>query len=138
MSARPQGEKEIFHAARQQPTPEARRAYLDAACAGDEGLCRRVEELRVQLGFILESNDKNTVFWIERRGERRSTRGGQHNVFLQATPITVADILRQVLFDNLETVVLTSATLAVAGEFQYIRYRLGIQHARDVCMVHQG
>ena len=34
-------------------------------------LCRRIEELRVQLGFILESNQKNTVFWIERRGERR-------------------------------------------------------------------
>lgn len=91
-------------------------------------LCRRVEELRVQLGFLLEGQEQNTVFWIE----RRDGRGAQHNVFLQATPITVADILRQVLFDNLETAVLTSATLAVAGEFQYIRDRLGIQHAREL------
>jgi len=95
-------------------------------------LCRRVEELRVQLGFILESNAKNTVFWIERRGERRGTRGGQHNVFLQATPITVSDILRQTLFDHLETAVLTSATLAVGGGFDYIRGRLGIEHAREL------
>jgi len=91
-------------------------------------LCRRVEELRMQLGFLLEGQERNTVFWIERRGGR----GAQHNVFLQATPIAVADILRQVLFDNLETVVLTSATLAVGGEFQYIRDRLGIEHAREL------
>ena len=82
----------------------------------------------MQLGFLLEGQERNTVFWIERRGGR----GAQHNVFLQATPIAVADILRQVLFDNLETVVLTSATLAVGGEFQYIRDRLGIEHAREL------
>jgi ATP-dependent DNA helicase DinG len=92
-------------------------------------MARRVEELRVQLGFILEAQERNTVFWIDRRGERR---GGQHNVFLQATPITVSDILRNTLFEHLECAVLTSATLAVAGGFQYIRDRLGIQNAREL------
>jgi ATP-dependent DNA helicase DinG len=91
-------------------------------------LSRRVEEVRVQLGFILESNQRNTVFWIE----RRSGRGPQHNVFLQATPITVSDILRTTLFENLETAVLTSATLAVAGSFEYMRNRIGIEHAREL------
>jgi ATP-dependent DNA helicase DinG len=106
-------------------------------------MSRRVDELKVNLGFILEQQDRNTVFWIERRGERRpnaprsgagdSGRGyGQHNVFLQATPITVSDILRSVLFEHLESAVLTSATLAVAGGFEYIRNRLGIQHAREL------
>ncbi len=92
-------------------------------------MARRVEELRVQLGFILEEQSRNTVFWIDRRGDRR---GGQHNVFLQATPINVAEILRTTLFEHLETAVLTSATLAVAGGFEYIRNRLGIQHAREL------
>ncbi len=94
-------------------------------------MSRRVEELRVQLGFILEAQERNTVFWIDRRRERRG-HGGQHNVFLQATPITVADILRDTLFEHLESAVLTSATLAVAGGFEYIRTRLGIQHAREL------
>src|SRR5271169_417416 len=89
-------------------------------------LARRVEEVRVQLGFILESKARNTVFWIE----RRTGRGAQQNVFLQATPITVSDILRSTLFEHLESAVLTSATLAVAGGFEYIRNRLGVQHAR--------
>ena len=38
-------------------------------------LARRVEELRVQLGFILEAKDRNTVFWIDRRGERAQPGG---------------------------------------------------------------
>ena len=94
-------------------------------------MSRRVDELRMQLGFILEAQERNTVFWIERRGERRG-HSGQHNVFLKATPIAVGDILRNTLFEHLESAVLTSATLAVAGGFDYIRNRLGIQHAREL------
>jgi len=94
-------------------------------------LLRRIDELRVQLGFVMESNQKNTVFWIERR-VARGGRGGQQNVFLQATPISVSDILKQTLFDHLETAVLTSATLAVGGGFDYIRGRVGLEHAREM------
>jgi ATP-dependent DNA helicase DinG len=94
---------------------------------------RRADELRVQLGFLMESEDKNTVFWIERRGSRGMSRHKQ-NVFLQATPIDVAPILKNCLFDNLECAVLTSATLAVGGGFEYIKQRLGVEHAREVVL----
>ncbi len=116
---------------------------------------RRAQEIQVQLGFAMESDDRNTVFWIERRGGRGSAREGhgfsraerQHpgkgasapggnargrqNVFLQATPIDVGPILRECLWSKLECAVLTSATLAVGGEFEYIRQRLGLEHARE-------
>jgi ATP-dependent DNA helicase DinG len=95
-------------------------------------LLRRIEELRVQLGFVMESRQKNTVFWIERRGERRGGKSGQQNVFVQATPISVADILKQTLFENLDTAILTSATLAVSGGFEYTRGRVGLEHAREM------
>ena len=100
-------------------------------------LVRRTEELRAHLGFVLESEDSNTVFWIERRGGRgRSTDAirERQNVFLQATPIDVAPILQQCLFSQLECAVLTSATLAVGGGFDYIRGRLGVEHAREVIL----
>jgi len=92
---------------------------------------RRAQELQVQFGFLMESEDRNTVFWIERRGfrGRESTR-----VFLQATPIDVAPILKTCLFDNLECAVLTSATLAVGGGFEYFRRRLGLEHARELVL----
>ena len=94
---------------------------------------RRAQELQVQLGFLLESEEPNTVFWIERRGHRGA---GAHarersNVFLQATPIDVAPILKTCLFDKLECAVLTSATLAVGGGFEYMRQRLGLEYARE-------
>jgi ATP-dependent DNA helicase DinG len=105
-------------------------------------LIRRVNEIAVQLSFIMESEDRNTVFWIERRGggrssnargrkQERSTFGRQH-VFLQATPIDVSAILRNVLFERLDTAVLTSATLAVGGGFEYVKRRLGLDNAREL------
>jgi ATP-dependent DNA helicase DinG len=107
---------------------------------------RRAQELQVQLAFAMESDDRNTVFWIERRGGRgktnsqrrprdsdksRDTFQGRQNVFLQATPIDVGPILRECLWSKLECAVLTSATLAVGGGFEYIRQRLGLEHARE-------
>jgi ATP-dependent DNA helicase DinG len=107
---------------------------------------RRAQELQVQLGFAMESDDRNTVFWIERRGGRGRTNSsqnnrdaektkegfpGRQNVFLQATPIDVGPILRECLWSKLECAVLTSATLAVGGGFEYIRQRLGLEHARE-------
>jgi ATP-dependent DNA helicase DinG len=95
---------------------------------------RRTEELRAQLGFVMESEDCNTVFWIERRGSDTAYRRneGRQNVFLQATPIDVSQILREYLFSKYDTAVLTSATLAVSGGFEYIRKRLGFEHAREL------
>jgi ATP-dependent DNA helicase DinG len=103
---------------------------------------RRAQEIQVQLQFAMESEDRNTVFWIERRGGRFGSRGGasksgetpgrgRQNVFLQATPIDVGPILRPCLWSKLECAVLTSATLAVGGGFEYIRQRLGMEHARE-------
>lgn len=101
------------------------------------GFARRAQELQTQLAFIMQSQDKNTVFWIERRGESRKLRSGQAHVLLQATPIDVSQILKQTLFENVNTAVLTSATLAVAatpeqGSFEYIRGRVGLEHAREL------
>ncbi|MBV8051080.1 MAG: ATP-dependent DNA helicase, partial [Acidobacteriaceae bacterium] len=91
---------------------------------------RRTRELQVQLGFVMESEDPNTVFWIERRRSGR----GKANILLQATPIDVAPILKMCLFDKLECAVLTSATLAVGGGFDYMRKRLGLDYARELVL----
>ncbi len=104
---------------------------------------RRAKQLDFQLGFVMENEDPNTVFWVERRGGRggglgvrqRSANdknvGARTNVYLQATPIEVGSILRECLWSKIEASVLTSATLAVGGGFEYIRQRLGLDHARE-------
>jgi len=86
-------------------------------------LARRNQELAFGLRFILEEDDERYVFWVERRGR---------GCFLQATPIEVSGILAERLFDMVETVVLTSATLAVAGGFDYVQGRLGVRSPRTL------
>src|SRR5205807_2988386 len=92
---------------------------------------------QTQLEFIIQGTDKNIVYWIEHRGEARRGRTGQTHIILQATPIDISQILKQSLFVDMDTVVLTSATLAVAaglqgGNFDYIRQRLGLDHTREL------
>ncbi len=86
-------------------------------------LFRRTGELTTALRFLLETDDERFVFWMERRGR---------GIFLQATPIEVSSILSERLFATTETAVLTSATLAVAGGFEYTRKRLGVEQARTL------
>ena len=124
------------------------------------GLRKRVARLRTELEFLLESNSSNMVYWMERRafsgGEKSSalkghdfsraesdrggTRasapagrfGGARTTFLQATPIDVSELLHEMLFDQIPTVVLTSATLTVQGGFEHMRKRLGLTDAREL------
>jgi ATP-dependent DNA helicase DinG len=64
------------------------------------------------------------VRWVERRGER--TGKGVRPIGLAAVPLDLAGVLRDALFDRVETVILTSATLAAGGDFQFLRGRIGL------------
>ena len=85
-------------------------------------IARRSFELRQELAFLFESNERNFVYWYERRNK---------GVFLAATPIDVSQILREKLFEQFDTAVLTSATLTVSGRFEFIRSRMGLDHAKE-------
>lgn len=85
-------------------------------------LIRRATELRTELVFLLESRERGFVFWFERRNR---------GVFLQATPIDVSALLRERLFERHDTIILTSATLAVGGQFDYLKARLGVRAAPE-------
>jgi len=86
-------------------------------------LFRRTSELNLGLRFIMEEDDERYVFWMERRGR---------GCFLQATPIDVSSFLAERLFEKVETAVLTSATLAVSGGFEYVQGRLGLPNPRTL------
>jgi len=88
-------------------------------------IARRSFEIRQELSFLFESNEKNYVYWFERRNK---------GVFLAATPIDISQILREKLFEPFDTVILTSATLTVAGRFEFIRQRLGLDHAKECAL----
>jgi ATP-dependent DNA helicase DinG len=88
-----------------------------------ENLVRRIRQARFDLQFIVTGLDKTFVYWVERRGR---------GIFLRASPIDVSGILEDKLFEKIDTVVLTSATLSSGGNFSFIRERLGLDLADDL------
>jgi ATP-dependent DNA helicase DinG len=86
-------------------------------------LARRAAEIRDDLRFLLQADDASYVYFLEARGR---------GVFLRAAPIDVSAIVRALLLDRLRATVLTSATLAVDGSFEYLRSRLGITDAAEL------
>ena len=72
----------------------------------------------------MEEDDERFVYWLERRGR---------GVFLQATPIDVAEHrVEDACSTRWIRSVLTSATLAVAGGFEFVQKRLGLENARTL------
>ena len=86
-------------------------------------LIRRAGELREGLRFLLEGDDPTFVYYIERRGR---------GCFLQAMPIDVSTLLSERLFGTVPTVIMTSATLAGGGTFDFVEKRLGVQNPRTL------
>ncbi|HEX5703894.1 MAG TPA: helicase C-terminal domain-containing protein [Pyrinomonadaceae bacterium] len=88
-----------------------------------ENILRRTRELRFSLSFVVKADDQKFVYWLERRGR---------GVFLRASPIDVSGLLQDRLFEKVPTVVLTSATLSSAGNFRFIRERLGLDESEEM------
>ncbi len=104
-----------------------------AAPGKPEGLLacgRRAREQAGILGTFLEwsgalsgkSEEAPLVRWSERRGR---------GVYLRTTPLDVSADFRRTILESAEAVILTSATLSVAGRFDFLRRRLGILDARE-------
>ena len=104
-------------------TISARLELVQNAIEDTLPLVRRAKLLQQGLRYWLETPDPANVYWVEARGR---------GVYLQATPIDVSQTLASRLFEPLDTVVLTSATLAVAGDFDYLQQRLGLPNARTL------
>ena len=103
------------------------------------GLRKRVARLRGELEFLMESNASNIVYWLERRAygandasRPKGARSQIRTTFFQATPIDVSELLHELVFETIPTVVLTSATLTVQGGFEHMRKRLGLTEAREL------
>jgi ATP-dependent DNA helicase DinG len=91
-----------------------------------ESLVRRVKQTQDDLGVILKQAKENCVYWLEKRGR---------GVFLRAVPIDVSKLLKEKLFDKIETCILTSATLSANGKFDFIRERLGLEKSKTTVLL---
>ncbi len=86
-------------------------------------LGRRAGELSKQIDFVIGADDEGFVYFLERRGR---------GLLLRASPVDVSEIIRELLLERMQATILTSATLAVDGSFDYQRARLGIHDAVEL------
>jgi len=93
----------------------------------------RAQELARTVEALVAQADETHAYWrtVWQRGRHR-------NVSLNSAPIDVSPILRGVLFEAIDSVVLTSATLATArgGQhgFEYLRSRMGLDEGEELLL----
>lgn len=83
----------------------------------------RAGALRDDLRVLLAADDPAFVHFLEARGR---------GIALRAAPIDVAALVREKVIGDRSATVLTSATLTVAGAFDYVQGRLGLPTAATV------
>lgn len=81
---------------------------------------RRSAELAQASRDILDQEDSSLIYWYELT---------PHAVFMQGTPVEIAPILGEKLFSKTPAIIMTSATLSIAGSFEYVRHSLGAPEA---------
>ena len=100
-------------------------APADGSTETLQTLQRRAGELHRDLRLLLRGDDPDLVYFLETRGRA---------IFLRAAPVDVSRLVREAVFDRFRTVILTSATLAVDNSFAYVKGRLGVREADELCV----
>lgn len=76
--------------------------------------------------FIFEP-DSATIYWAELSGDRR-------RLSLNAAPLAVGPLVERHLWNEKDSVIVTSATLTTAGEFDYLKRRLHADTADELAL----
>jgi DNA polymerase-3 subunit epsilon/ATP-dependent DNA helicase DinG len=80
-------------------------------------LYRRLSELHDQLNAFVFEPQADRIYWVEIQPDGR-------RLSLHAAPLQIGSLMERYLWHEKTSVILTSATLTAAGEFDYLRDRL--------------
>ncbi|MEG2464659.1 MAG: helicase C-terminal domain-containing protein [Kiritimatiellia bacterium] len=100
--------------------PEEVSPYNDLTAAV-KALTDNLDDFATNLKNILAGADPGMVYWMERINPR------DHQVILTAAPLDIAHQLKKLVYDNLSSVIFSSATLRIRNDFTHIRHRLGLE-----------
>ena len=117
----------LFHTADALPDDVAEK--VNSALVDLRGIAGRLEGLAADLGSF-QAVAANSCVWIEVR-EGRIGRGKGLITGLSQAPLEVADNLNRALYQRFRTLVMTSATLTVAGAFGYFHARVGLDRVES-------
>ena len=98
----------------------------DDISAEIKSVLSQAEEVSEAYGFFLNSNRENFVFWYE-----ATASPGKENIYLYAAPLNVSELLKSDLYDNMKSIIFTSATLTIESRFKYMLKKLGLDEYGD-------
>jgi DNA polymerase-3 subunit epsilon/ATP-dependent DNA helicase DinG len=96
----------------------------DALAGEIETAARKVEDLRLLLSQLVNTQDDLRIVWIARERDRTAS--------INAAPLNVGPTLWEELFSKKRSVVATSATLSAAGDMNFAARSLGIERPRTL------
>lgn len=109
--------------------PEEVADKLNSSLVDLRGIAGRLEGIAADLASFQAVADDSCV-WLEIR-EGRIGRGKGLITSLCQAPLEVAESLNKALYERFRTLVLTSATLTVAGAFGYYHSRIGLDRVES-------
>jgi ATP-dependent DNA helicase DinG len=89
----------------------------------------RCFEFNNALSAILNQHMRGYVYWLDISPKKRF-----HRVVLRGVPIHVAEELHAQVFDKIDRVVMTSATLTTSKGFGFIKERIGYQPDKELSL----
>ncbi len=88
---------------------------------------RRVQEVFDNIEALVFDPQPDRIYWAEVRSNRRG-------LTLQAAPLHIGPLMQEYIWHQKQSVIMTSATLTAAGEFDYMRSRLNAEDAYEVAL----
>lgn len=86
-----------------------------------EGRTEECDEILFDLSFLTTASDEMTVYWMELPTRENST-----DTRIFGVPLKVSDRLVETLYEGMQTIVFTSATLGIRGKLDYFVQRMGL------------
>ncbi len=92
-------------------------------------LAERCQEFSRSIDSFLGQSLEGYVYWIDIEAKRRRSL-----VAINMAPIDIADELRKRVLDKIHPIIFTSATLAIAHRFDFLRQRLGLNECQELIL----
>jgi DNA polymerase-3 subunit epsilon/ATP-dependent DNA helicase DinG len=99
----------------------------DTLATGTRIAGRSLESIFTNLDQLIFEPESNQIYWLE-------TSPAQSRLSFHAAPLQVGPLVQEHIWHKKEAVVMTSATLTTAGEFDYLRRRLGAEDAEELAL----
>ncbi|MFN2195183.1 MAG: helicase C-terminal domain-containing protein [Anaerolineales bacterium] len=88
---------------------------------------RRIYAAYTEINALVFSPTPDKIYWVE-------TNPNGQRLLLNSAPLQIGPLMEMHLWHAKTSIVLTSATLTAAGEFEYMRNRLGAYEAEELAL----